>query len=356
MNKPPFPSRLIGDANARMWLEWLREHGAALRGASQRELHYYFKRVFGPWIGHERKEKQLVFVQELSFASEWAGCGFPQIVVGEKLFASFAGTCIPADAAPDLGLPWECFILRIPDKFQADVTLDFVPEAGAAQQFTARLAYIRVRRNWAQGHRASSVDDPNWLLSTDGRAGYEWSLVTHTMPWARKTKQFDSLSSLLEHREGPTVRVDLGPDGRLHEVGLIDEDRQSREDRVRVAMERAFAGVVLELMSPKAHGFGGHREGFAVRGAELPSGKSTFVLTRDVVVDCRDWLVNHLRPDGASRLVNVQSLVRGHWKRQPYGPQGAERKYIHVEPYWRGPEDAPIAVRAHKLNGTNGGN
>ena len=27
----------------------------------------------------------------------------------------------------------------------------------------------------------------------------------------------------------------------------------------------------------------------------------------------------------------------------------ADRRWIHVEPYWRGPEDAPIALRSHKL-------
>ena len=48
----------------------------------------------------------------------------------------------------------------------------------------------------------------------------------------------------------------------------------------------------------------------------------------------------------------VQVLVRGHWKRQAHGPAMAQRKMIHIEPYWRGPEDAPIAVRGHKLETT----
>ena len=28
---------------------------------------------------------------------------------------------------------------------------------------------------------------------------------------------------------------------------------------------------------------------------------------------------------------------------------------MHIEPYWRGPEDAPIAVRSHILKGGKGG-
>jgi len=45
----------------------------------------------------------------------------------------------------------------------------------------------------------------------------------------------------------------------------------------------------------------------------------------------------------------VQCVVAGHWKMQPCGPGGSERKRIFIEPYWRGPEDAPIAIRPHVL-------
>lgn len=32
-----------------------------------------------------------------------------------------------------------------------------------------------------------------------------------------------------------------------------------------------------------------------------------------------------------------------------HGTGGLLRKWIHVEPYWRGGEDAPIAVKTHKV-------
>jgi hypothetical protein len=47
---------------------------------------------------------------------------------------------------------------------------------------------------------------------------------------------------------------------------------------------------------------------------------------------------------------SVQCLVRGHWKRQPCGHELQDRKWIQIEPYWRGPEDAPIAVRSHRVS------
>jgi len=47
---------------------------------------------------------------------------------------------------------------------------------------------------------------------------------------------------------------------------------------------------------------------------------------------------------------NVQVLVSGHHKMQPHGPGNSLRKLIWREPFWRGPEDAPIAIRPHKLD------
>ena len=79
----------------------------------------------------------------------------------------------------------------------------------------------------------------------------------------------------------------------------------------------------------------------------------TFQLARDVKIDCRAAVRDYVRGLAASSPV-VQSLVRGHWKRQPHGPGGTERKTIFIEPYWRGPEEAPIAVRAHRPGGSDG--
>lgn len=47
--------------------------------------------------------------------------------------------------------------------------------------------------------------------------------------------------------------------------------------------------------------------------------------------------------------LSTQHMVRGHYKMQRHGEGGAQRKWIHVEPYWRGDENAPIAVRSHVL-------
>lgn len=45
-----------------------------------------------------------------------------------------------------------------------------------------------------------------------------------------------------------------------------------------------------------------------------------------------------------------QSLVRGHIKRQVCGLNRTGRKVVWIEPYWRGPEDAPILSRPYMVN------
>src|SRR5262249_31996760 len=123
-----------------------------------------------------------------------------------------------------------------------------------------------------------------------------------------------------------------------------------RDRRAVVLLGRLVLGVLAELSSPEqVEAIERHRVFLGTRGASSPRGAPkawTFVLKRSVTVDCRDAVSDYLSRRKAT-TPTVQVLVRGHWKRQAHGPGGALRKLIHVEPYWRGPEDAPIAVRPH---------
>ncbi len=68
---------------------------------------------------------------------------------------------------------------------------------------------------------------------------------------------------------------------------------------------------------------------------------------RALKVDCRQ-AVKRFLSTGAGKKggpQTVQTLVRGHHKKQPFGPRSTLRKVIWREPFWRGPEDAPIMTR-----------
>jgi hypothetical protein len=77
----------------------------------------------------------------------------------------------------------------------------------------------------------------------------------------------------------------------------------------------------------------------------------TYVLGKPLQINCRQAIVDYLEGNTTSRnSPTVQTLVRGHWKHQPYGPGLTARKLIHIEPYWRGPDGAPILIRPTHLS------
>jgi len=145
---------------------------------------------------------------------------------------------------------------------------------------------------------------------------------------------------------------ELSNDNRLRINGVTWEPPFDTCAEIQMWM-RVFVGCVVELMSPAALKARNQAKRAGVRWKRGAPKSWTFQLSRPVKVDCRSEVIAALeraaqgQPKG--RAPSVQTLVRGHWKRQACGVGRAARRYIHVEPYWRGPEDAPIAVRSHVL-------
>jgi len=83
-----------------------------------------------------------------------------------------------------------------------------------------------------------------------------------------------------------------------------------------------------------------------VRG--LPS-EWNFQLCKPVRADVRS-AVREFAVGKRGGSLSLQHCVVGHFKWQPHGPNNSLRKWIHVEPYWRGPNDAPIADRDHSID------
>jgi len=121
-----------------------------------------------------------------------------------------------------------------------------------------------------------------------------------------------------------------------------------RASSALTAARRLVLGCVLEL----------ERTGAVTQTSPAPRRPSrraanaepkawTFKLTRDVDVDARDVVREFLGGQGSPQ--RVQTLVRGHWQRYAVGSGRELREWRHKEPYWKGPEEAPIGVRSHRL-------
>jgi hypothetical protein len=246
------------------------------------------------------------------WAARWAGCGFPQVALPHKLAASLLSTRIDREAAHLVAQPWPAYrilvpdgLVQVPDKLFPGtlMSVDFLSvfDAGTFLHITASSRtseYV-----FSVGHRTLALG----LVASDDEA---------------------------EELSRPT------PEGMR-----VDEPHA----RALQLLWRLLIGVALEMsdparvVAPRSLG-----RSSASNGPRALPVALTYVLQREVVIDCRPFVEEYL--SGVRRASpSVQVLVRGHWKRQVVGSGRTHRKWIHLEPYWRGPEDAPAAIRAHRL-------
>lgn len=239
---------------------------------------------------------------ELVFFVRWFRSGFPDVTLGHKLAASLMATQVSAEAAETMVFPWPAFLIRVPEGL---VSID----------------------------GGDPIVAISVLQGDGGMVGFD----AHTR----------SGTSLGTFRVPPSELIDR--DDSADDPSLSHSEITATDERALVLLRRLVVGVVLELASESntaAIKRGHHSKR---RQSDDPQ-VWRFVLTRAVRVDVRAAITDFNLRGGSSP--RVQSLIRGHHKRQAYGPSNALRKWIHVEPYWRGPEDAPIAVRSHALGAT----
>lgn len=246
---------------------------------------------------HAKADGRFVF----EFAKRWAQCAFPRAIVGHKLAASFMATGVDATVIEHVVSPWPAWSMIVPntlvsvlvDDHEEDVERLLVLTSGDVWRI---CAMTRTTQMWKRGPLIDLLandtpDESMFAKAPDGRDARAWNLLT---------------------------RYAIGLCLELGEPSVMTAATRQRERQV-AKREPGAAPAVWK-----------------------------FELRRDVVVDCREAIRDYVT--GARRSApTVQILVRGHWKRQACGPGRAQRKMIHIEPYWRGPEDAPIAVRGHDV-------
>jgi hypothetical protein len=212
-----------------------------------------------------------------------------------RLAASLMATNVPHDAsALDISMPWSCFAFYVPAGLISDAT---------------RLAFV-VKRS----------SDVIGMLSfgTFLHLGAEPSLTS----WA-------------QHE-------------RVNDIGDFTAEETQRSDRETLMFGRLLVGICAEMGTHRPSKEHATRNSGPKKTSQARQ-FTTFKLSRDVRVDVRKAVRDYVE-GRTNRGPTVQILVRGHWKSQVHGPERSQRKMIHVEPYWRGPEDAPVAVRVHRID------
>jgi len=238
------------------------------------------------------------------WAATWCDCALPRIRLRAARAASFAATAVPREHATAVLPPWAAFLIELED-VEGVLSLP-----GTCDPFD-RLEVL-----------SSSMlsGRPTWCVFARSRDG-------------------NVLHQLLIPEE------DWG--AQMSDHGLFTTTSTDASKRLMQVVCRIVLGTCLALSTPEDREVAEHRgssKRFRRRGHP---GVTDFVLSNDVRVDVREAVGGYVTGGGAAPT--VQSLVRGHWKRQAHGPGASLRRWIQVEPYWRGPEDAPVVVRRHVL-------
>lgn len=234
----------------------------------------------------------------------WCDQGFPQITLGHKYAASLMATKIAPSVLPYIEAPWRCFHLEVPAgllQIEHEQLGKAVDVKGA---LVMRMKHVDGSLRWG------------YLAYTDT------SLSLH-----RFGMRAEKLMSIAESEEVP-----------------FGERLTDLDSRCAELLARLIFGVCMaytekgNVTPPKARNPSEKK-----RKSDLPTCR-TYILGKDKVVsDCREAVRDYLH-GRKGKSPSVQTLVAGHWKSQAWGEHASKRKIIWIQPYWRGPEDAPIAA------------
>jgi len=264
--------------------------------------------------------------------ARWSDQAFPTVTMGEKFCAALMATQIPEDMLSEVEAPWKAFVIEVPGRMLSVFDGDLMQRT--------RIVRILVQKiDDAQG------EDEPWRWIAFGEKGqHVW----------RSANADQLLKPVHFDKKKPDTKFN-------YEIGnrAFDDDDLHRDERLYILISRLVLNVCLAVADPdqvKEVGSSHKRHKAAKReGRRSPLVEQrVFQVGRPINLDCRDAIQEYVEGERAARELKVQSLTRGYWRRQPYGPKLALRRRQWIEPYWRGPEDAPILVRPHTFSDDSG--
>jgi hypothetical protein len=258
--------------------------------------------------------------KNLLHSYRWTVAGFPVIKMSPKFAAAAMCTSLQPEAQENLRAPWRAFVLTLPKE---PILYHYPIDKPVSVRHILVLWF----------------DRPN-------KDGFNWTLWLMTHPEAPATIRYNITTSQLgaahvetkEHVPWPEIEnrderaLMLG--GRIVSsaicaltnadmVAKVDLASHRRWERRPVPPRRAddLQPLVFQITAP---------------------------VTIDLVDRVRDSQLKHSGNKGWK--LNLRMVVGGHWKMQVCGPGRSGRKRMWIQPYERGPKNAPLAVRDHVIN------
>lgn len=298
-----------------------------------------------PFTALSEALRQNLFVNAL-FAGRWAMCGYPTITLGHRTAASFCMTKMRTDDANDfVKAPWPAFAIRIPPGLLA------VESEG--ELFDAPLLVATcLKSDFIPESKVADEDRWWWKLSAVSRMAEELERRIQNDP---VLGGYLGGVSLWGFNQPTRFLAELDPDENNLDgfTRWEDEDHKAQDsDKRSERMARAMLLACSMYLSgdPRERAERASEGGITVRerkskkreSDELPQ-YTEFELTSSIKLNLHHTVRDYVKHGGS--ISSVQTYVHGHWKRVAIGTGRAQRKLVHIQPYWRGDPDAPISAR-----------
>lgn len=254
--------------------------------------------------------------REFMMSARWADQGFPVVrLCGHKYAAALLSSTLSADVVFEA--PWKSFLIEVP-KGLLVVHDD--------KQQPSDIEWVHVFRHLM--FRA-----PDWIMGWSYQGVSNRGVTLHrTMLTSGDLKSEESQDFL---EDAFSLKAD------------------SRDARLQALLSRLVVNVCVAMSDPRnvqRVGKNHDRESGSSQRTTMDPPFRVFVVGKPVQVDCRQALKDYIDGERGAPIA-VQFLVRGHFRNQACGPGHTERRVLWIEPYWKGPADAPINMRPHDLGG-----
>jgi hypothetical protein len=259
------------------------------------------------------------------WSARWAQYAYPVVRITTKQAATLSLCDASPDQLDEIVNPWRSFYIAVDPQF--------VSSAGGPSGLPVGIRGVAVTRYSAQ---VQFADEPE----TDSLVNGSW-----------------------------TFRVDFGTD-ILSGHHLWSSRRSTQQAYTHTEIEGVVQGCtplaareerVVRIVGRMALNLCLHMTGRANISRHRPSSKALrrrrnggpvceeYILGTPVTVDVRSAVKDFVENGSKSRgPLTVQSVVRGHQQRYHY--KDGDVRWKLKEPYFKGPEDAPILVRPHVVD------
>jgi len=297
-------NREISDMEENTWLRlWYETYGQGADDATTANI----AEQWSLKSGDGKPDADMAWGLHWLWGAKWLDSGRAQLILGHKYAAALMSSSVLENISEDMILPWKAFSLEVPEGL-----LDF-----------GQLHYRRITVGVFEGLQFGCILTLRGHRDDGGTA------------WFSRISG-DAASLFFSKEEAKYVND-------VREVKDLDFKERAMQLACRLVTGALYTVQHTDNFRSKEYPSKSRSDGR--RG---PPPHRVYFVGKPMSLDCRP-AVHHYLSGRDSAPPSVQSIVRGHYKRQVIGIGRAGRKVVWIEPYWRGPEEAPILTHPYKV-------